>query len=216
MVRINFEFISLAKTLFIQFLKVQFRNGFRYDQYGEHPAALNMHNGQHETAKSQSDRKYESHPPLGLLNKNRENKKIGSSIKQRLNSLGIDGELRKFQKARNSLRRKNIEESQEAAVERFHKPNICDLNYKNENLNNMRRTDDTDDVDSSIDKKIQKLVWLSVLRKYKQAMDGILGYNADDNATEPDHSADVIMGSQESEEDEDDVDDDANTKLITE
>lgn len=128
---------------------------------------MNTHSGQKEIAQTQSGPDYESHPPFGLLNKNRGDKKFNKYVKQRFNSLGSDGGLRKFQKATNSLRRNNIDESEE--VENSQQ-DVC-------RVQSMPRTDakffnDIDDVDSTLDNEIQKLLFKSVLRKYKQALDG--------------------------------------------
>lgn len=167
---------------------VQFRSGFRYGQYEEHPAAFDIQSGQQETSKTQPEKSYESHPPFGLLNKNRNDKKFGKLPKERFNSLGIDVGLRKFQKATNSLRRSNIENSK--GVVRHRQPDVCEARYKNENLQNIRlinsfndymATDDAD-VDTTIDKKIRKLIWVNVLLKYRQALDSVFADNVDNAA----------------------------------
>lgn len=169
---------------------VQFRSGFRFDQYEEHPIGLNTESGQKEIAKTQSELGYKSHPPFGLLNKNRGGKKFDKYLKERFTSLGSDGGLRKFQKATNSLRRNQIDESDEIESSQ---QDVCRVQRKNENVQSMPRADskffnDIGDVDSTLDKEIQKLVYMSVLRKYKQALDGVFTDNID-NVVDADTNA---------------------------
>lgn len=155
--------------------QVQFRSAFRFDQYEVEPASFNTHTGHQKTSKDQTEPDFKSHPPFGLLNKNREDKKFGKWVKKRFNSLGSDGGLRKFQKATDSLRRNNFDESDEVEVDSSNQ-DFCRVYHKNGNVHNLRRTDtkifnDVDDVDWTLNKEMQKLV--GALRKYNQALDDV-------------------------------------------
>lgn len=200
----NYNFKFIVRSQCILNSAVQFRSGFRYGQYEEHPVAFNIQSGQQETSKAQPEKNYESHPPFGLLNKNRDNKKVGKLAKERFDSLGIDGGLRKFQKATNSLRRSNIENS-EGTVRRP-QPDVCEAHHKIESLQNISliksfndymATDGADDVDTAIDKKIKKLIWINVLLKYRQALDSVFAVNVD--------NAEINNVYDESEGNEDDI-----------
>lgn len=154
------------------------RGGFRYEQYEEHPVAFNTQSSQEENANTQPQRQYESYPPLGLLNKNPDDKNWKWVVQQRFNSIGSDGGLRKFQKATNSLRRNNMESKVKVVQSQQY---VCIVPNKNDNMQNMRRRADTplfddiniDEVDSEFVRKIRKLVWTSILHKYKQALDEV-------------------------------------------
>lgn len=112
-------------------------------------------------------------------------------MKRRFDSLGMDGELRKFQKATNSFRRKNIEDS-DVEVESL-TSDVCRVQRKNGNVKSIPRKDtkffnELGDVDSTLDKEIQNLVYMSILHKYKQAL-GDAFADSSDNGEDVDEDA---------------------------
>lgn len=179
--------------MFLNF-SVQFCIGFRNDQYEKHPVAFNSLD---ENVNTQPDTKYESHPPFGLLNKNRGDKKLSKWVKQRFNSLGSEGSFRKFQKATNSLRRNNIVSNVKVG---HSQQDVCRVPDKIDNIQNIRREhtpffDDINVDDNSVfDRKFRKLVRMSIIRKYNQALDDVL-----DADTNPENNKHMVNDDDKSE-----------------
>lgn len=169
---------------------VEFLFGFRYSQYEEHPTLSRRLSDHQEIAPTQSITNYKSHPPFGSLSKNQSDKQFSEWLKRKFNSLGSDGELRKFQKASNSLRRNNIDKSEmeEGSVPR----DSCDIYHKieKEKEEHMRRFEeeliiDIDDIVSkALDKQIEQLIRLRTFRKFKQALDSVMNECYVDSGTE--------------------------------
>ncbi len=131
---------------------------------------------------------------------------------QRLNSIGSAIGLRKFQKATNSLRRNNmVKNDVDAPRSQQHVPSEP---RKNGYEHNMRRAATKYSKGGDLSEKIQELVRMSILQKYKQAMDSVLTENIDnasDDHTKPeykfplnDHISESNEVSLESEQNQDD------------
>lgn len=157
---------------------VQILLGLHYPQYEDHPA----------TTPTKTITNFKSHPPFGLLSKKRTENPFGEFLRRKFYSLGddsglrknsLDGNsgLRKFQKATNSLRKNNIDESK--VIEEFDRINDCQIPRKNELEGHMRHfwehpINDNDDDLKTLDRKIEHLIRLRTFRKFQQILDRVI------------------------------------------
>lgn len=139
-------------------------------------------------------------PPF--WNNNDDDKILAKTRENELESLISDTELRNFPKAPSPFRRSN-NEARGANFQRSHE-GASDCNGKTQN---MRRTDtqflvDIDDV--NLGKNIEKLIQMTILHKYKQAINGVLNesINNDDSKLNDFDSDDRTFESEESDSDE--------------
>lgn len=146
-----FEKLLSKRIAHLKILKVKFLSGLPYD----YSISTNIH----------PERRY-GKPPSFTPFKNRVlGETSDESTRLPFKSHGIDSDLRKSQKSSKSFHSINVHQEDNNCLER-----------KSKHVNTMRRRTEKEllsDIDDDFDQKIQTLIRMSILNKYRRAMESV-------------------------------------------